>query len=215
MFELPDYPVFEYLGVLSLVFGFFLVISGIGIIKVEKFSVMIGRKTWGTGIALILLGIAFLFFNNSVVSNTISSSSAENGNVEMELHTQLTNSAWTALENKEYNLAIEIADSYIKNFKDNALQIQKHLIESASPTPPVGSVHASQKDAIFLRDILNDTAACYYIKAQALYNLGQIDEAKDVYLAVLEFPDARVWNPNKNEFWNPSQSALEILSTLP
>ena len=60
---MPAIPVnspLGYVGVLSVVVGFFLVLAGLDIIKVEKITVTSGARTWAFGIALTALGLAFL-----------------------------------------------------------------------------------------------------------------------------------------------------------
>lgn len=61
---MPAIPVtsaLSYIGVFSLIFGFFLVLAGLKIVRIEKITVASGRKTWVFGIVLVLLGIIFLF----------------------------------------------------------------------------------------------------------------------------------------------------------
>lgn len=50
----------SYLGVLSMFTGFFLLLAGFNIIKVEKITVRTGRMTWGFGFVFIVMGILFL-----------------------------------------------------------------------------------------------------------------------------------------------------------
>ena len=61
---MPDIPItspLSYIGVLFLFIGAFLVIAGLDIIKIEKIIVVPGKKTWGFGIIMALIGILFLF----------------------------------------------------------------------------------------------------------------------------------------------------------
>jgi hypothetical protein len=60
---MPTIPVnsaLGYIGVFLMVIGFFLILAGLDIFKVEKISVKSGRRTWGFGVFLAVLGIAFL-----------------------------------------------------------------------------------------------------------------------------------------------------------
>jgi hypothetical protein len=60
---MPEIPVTSplgYLGVVLLLFGFFLVLGGARIIRIEKVTVTSGPKTWGFGFVLIVLGTVFL-----------------------------------------------------------------------------------------------------------------------------------------------------------
>ncbi len=58
--KIPVQSALSYLGVFFLIVGFFLVLAGIDIVRVEKLTVKPGRRTWGFGILLALLGILFL-----------------------------------------------------------------------------------------------------------------------------------------------------------
>jgi hypothetical protein len=60
---MPQIPVTSplgYVGVSLLLFGFFLVLAGFGIIEIKQIAVKPGVKTWGFGGILILIGIGFL-----------------------------------------------------------------------------------------------------------------------------------------------------------
>ena len=60
---MPNIPIsspLSYVGVTLFIFGFFLVISGMGIIKIEKITVTQGAKTWLIGIFLAVMGVLFL-----------------------------------------------------------------------------------------------------------------------------------------------------------
>lgn len=61
---MPSIPISSaagYLGVFFLLVGFFLIAAGTGILKIEKITVTIGRRTWGLGLLCALAGIVFLF----------------------------------------------------------------------------------------------------------------------------------------------------------
>jgi hypothetical protein len=60
---MPNIPITSamgYVGVFLLLFGAFLIISGIGILKIEKVTIMSGKKTWATGVITVLVGVLFL-----------------------------------------------------------------------------------------------------------------------------------------------------------
>lgn len=60
---MPDMPVsspLSYVGMFLLLAGFFLILAGLKIIRVERITVTPGLKTWGSGLALILLGAVFV-----------------------------------------------------------------------------------------------------------------------------------------------------------
>jgi hypothetical protein len=61
--NMPSIPVTSplgYIGVFFVIAGFFLVIAGIELIKIEKLTITPGRKTWGFGLLLAALGLLFL-----------------------------------------------------------------------------------------------------------------------------------------------------------
>lgn len=60
---MPNIPVNSasgYIGVFLILFGFFLILAGLDIIKIEKVTVKSGAKTWGFGIILAIFGLVFL-----------------------------------------------------------------------------------------------------------------------------------------------------------
>lgn len=60
---MPSIPVVNplgYIGVFLVMAGFFLVIAGIELIKIEKLTITPGRKTWGIGLLLTAIGVLFL-----------------------------------------------------------------------------------------------------------------------------------------------------------
>lgn len=60
MIDIPVDSPLSYLGIFFAIVGFFLVLAGSNILKVENITVASGNKTLITGVALILLGIVFL-----------------------------------------------------------------------------------------------------------------------------------------------------------
>ena len=60
---MPTIPIttpLGYIGVFFVIAGFFLVIAGIELIKIEKLTITPGRKTWGFGLLLAAIGVLFL-----------------------------------------------------------------------------------------------------------------------------------------------------------
>jgi hypothetical protein len=57
---IPNASPLGYIGVALLLFGLFLVLTGLGIIQVKEVVVSPGRKTWAVGGILVLLGGVFL-----------------------------------------------------------------------------------------------------------------------------------------------------------
>lgn len=57
---MPDNPSIHYISLLFFLLGFFLLLAGLGIFKIEKVTVSPGAKTWGLGLILIAISV-FLF----------------------------------------------------------------------------------------------------------------------------------------------------------
>lgn len=60
---MPSIPIatpLGYTGVFFVIGGIFLVIAGLDILKIEKLTISVGKKTWGTGLLLAFIGILFL-----------------------------------------------------------------------------------------------------------------------------------------------------------
>jgi hypothetical protein len=60
MLNIPINSPLGYAGILALVFGFFLILSGLDIVNIDKITVTRGSKTWGFGAVLAVLGFLFL-----------------------------------------------------------------------------------------------------------------------------------------------------------
>ena len=62
MFGTPSFESpLTYFGVLLVTLGAYLTLSGLGILKIEKYTTPEGVKSWGSGLFLILAGLAILF----------------------------------------------------------------------------------------------------------------------------------------------------------
>lgn len=59
--EIPITSPFGYVGSFVTLIGVFLILTGLGIIKIEKITVQAGKTTWMLGLFLALGGLAFLF----------------------------------------------------------------------------------------------------------------------------------------------------------
>jgi tetratricopeptide (TPR) repeat protein len=121
----------------------------------------------------------------------------------------LTNAAWGALGNREYQRAVDLARQCISLFENQAIQQQQAL----SAAPPNGVVSEADKQRIFANWALNDVATSYFILGQALEQLNRINEAKEAYRGALRFPYARTWDP-KGWFWSPAEAAAKRLTEL-
>jgi|RhiMetdeSRZDD1v2_1073273.scaffolds.fasta_scaffold143965_2 hypothetical protein len=60
---MPSIPVVNplgYVGVFLVIAGLFLAIAGLDLIKIERLTITPGRKTWGMGLLLAVIGVLFL-----------------------------------------------------------------------------------------------------------------------------------------------------------
>jgi hypothetical protein len=60
--QIPLASASDYVGAFFLIFGFYLILSGFGILKIEKITIPPGSKTWGFGILIALVGAYLLFY---------------------------------------------------------------------------------------------------------------------------------------------------------
>jgi len=70
---MPSIPISSasgYLGVFFLLVGFFLIAAGTGILKIEKITIAIGRKTWILGLLCVVAGVIFLILDVRSVGET-------------------------------------------------------------------------------------------------------------------------------------------------
>ena len=130
--------------------------------------------------------------------------------------------AWDALNKSDYPGAIRAADSCIDNFHSKAERDQSALAERHEPTPPTGAVSDADKQKIFSRGVLNDTAAAYIVKGKSAEALAKkqksksmdyLATARDAYEHAKALTYARVWDP-KGWFWSPSEAASDRLLDL-
>ncbi len=130
------------------------------------------------------------------------------------LNVKLTNAAWTALDNKQYDKAIQIAEDCIDEFEPTALRMQKELERNNTPSPSVGKVSRDEREKIFNRGLLNDVATCWFIKGRSLEKLGKTQEAIRAYCKTVSYTYARTYDPSWDGFWSPSQAASDRISYL-
>jgi hypothetical protein len=75
---ITHFSAFGLLGVIILLSGLFLVLSGSGVLKVEKVSVVPGRKTWMLGILCAVVGIIFLYWDTQASNPTMTATLDKN-----------------------------------------------------------------------------------------------------------------------------------------
>lgn len=130
--------------------------------------------------------------------------------------------AWDAYNRADYAAAIRAADSCISDLHAKAERDQAVLKQRQEPEPPKGAANDAEKQKIFARGVLNDTAAAYFVKGRSAEALAQEqkDKSKD-YLAMARaayrraenLTYARVWDP-QGWFWSPAEAAADRLSGL-
>lgn len=134
---------------------------------------------------------------------------------------QLTSCAWVFLDDARFVDAIAVAEECIDAFEGQALRDQQSLSLDGQPAPLTGQPgNKAELNEILKRGVLNDVAACHFVKGQALERLDRLDDARDEYQNVLQYPHARVWDPAGDPaglgfFWSPAQAAADRLSVLP
>ena len=115
-------------------------------------------------------------------------------------HEVKTTAAWVALAKNDFELAVKHADKVINQFAPAAARMEQQAKDGAAKIP-VGAVSAEKEREIFSRGVLNDVAACQFIKAQALHKLGRPEEAKAAFTQASKLTAARVFDPSGSYFW--------------
>ena len=114
----------------------------------------------------------------------------------------LAQQAWKALEKKQYDQAILLADDCEERFGLLARRQQSAL--KAFPPP----------DKAFSYAALNDVATCLFIKGKALRGFRREEEAKGVFNTIIrEYRFAQCWDP-KGWFWKVSGAAQDQLACI-
>jgi len=127
--------------------------------------------------------------------------------------------AWKAYNASDYSAAIRAADKCIDNFHLKAERDQAALALKKEPDPPTGAVSDADKQKIFSRGVLNDTAAAYFVKGRSAEALAKKkgnnyrEMARAAYEQAKNLKYARVWDP-KGFFWSPSEAAADRLADL-
>lgn len=135
------------------------------------------------------------------------------GSGELPLNAQLTQAAWEALEDEDFQTALAKTEACIEEFEGAALLEQEALEESDEPAPPEGQVSEEVAKKIHSRGLLNDVATCFFIQGRAYEKLSRIADAKAAYEKAARFTYARAWDP-KGWFWSPASAAKGRLRTL-
>lgn len=119
-------------------------------------------------------------------------------------HEILTTAAWKALAKHDYNTATIRADDCLDDFLPLALRMQKKL-EADKVKIAVGNVTEAEKKRIFANGVLNDVAACLYIKGFSSERLERLEDAESTYLQAARCTYARVWDETQELFWSVAE----------
>ncbi len=134
---------------------------------------------------------------------------------------QLIRCAWGFWDDARYAEAVAVARECIDAFEGQALREQQSLSLDGQPAPLTGQPGSTaEMNEILKRGVLNDVAACHFVRGQAFERLGQLDDARAEYEATLQYPHARVWDPGGDPaglgfFWSPAQAAADRLAGMP
>ena len=116
----------------------------------------------------------------------------------------LTTNAWRAMDRGDYATALIYTDKCIELYKDEALKMQAE-IHMQRENDNVKRKLTNQE--IFDNWALNDVSTSYFIKGEALLNLGKKEEAVDAYKFVMnQLYYGKTWDP-KGWFWSPAEAA--------
>jgi hypothetical protein len=166
------------------------------------------RKAPGTRQrTMVFAGVLLLTFSGIVFA--VRWISAKN----QPLNVTLTTRAWNALNKSDYAAAISIADDCAQRFKGAADREEATVEHNGTPLPPIGRVPEAERSAIFDRGVLNDLAACFFIKGEAANKLGRKNDAVAAYSEAARYKYARVFDP-LGFFWSPSEQASDRLRDL-
>ncbi len=127
---------------------------------------------------------------------------------------KLVAEAWHALNEKQYEIAIEVAKECIVEFRSDAFKEQEKLDSANEPSPPVGKTSANIKNEILRRGLLNDVAACWYIIGVSEMKLKNNEKAVGAFKKLRQFSYARIYDPEWDGFWSPSEKAESYIQSL-
>ena len=136
---------------------------------------------------------------------------------ELEENDRLTTSAWNALNDGNYQQAIDASQKCIDLYARFADEEQRQLIESGSPRPHIGKIHPLSEEeieTIMCRGLLNNVAACLFVQGLTYEHLDRLKEAMEAYRKVLRYVHARVYDPFEKKFWSPEQACQDKLKEL-
>lgn len=123
----------------------------------------------------------------------------------------LINNAWNAMDTGDYRKAIIYTDKCIELYKEQALEMQASI---ATKTERDKLERKLTNQEVHDNWALNDVGTGYFIKGEALQNLGKNKEAVVAYKAVMnQLHHAKTWDP-KGWFWSPAEAASKKVLAL-
>ncbi len=134
-----------------------------------------------------------------------------------------TSQAWAHLTLGNTAEAVACARKVTGAFHTQARAMQARLSaqinQEQAQSPPVGTVSAAEEKAIHERGLLNDTATCFFITAEALMRDKpptpvSRKQATMAYAQAAYLSHARCWDPQGGFFWSPAEGALRALGDL-
>ena len=116
----------------------------------------------------------------------------------------LTTKAWLAMDQGDYATAVIYADKCIEMFMDEAVAMQAE-VKLKRETEDVKRKQTNQE--VFDNWALNDVGTSFFIKGEAMANMGREEEAVEAYKVVMnQLYYAQTYDP-QGWFWSPAEAA--------
>ena len=160
----------------------------------------------------LLVAILVSLISFQVLAQTNKPNPPNPSNPTNSLNEKAISAAWEALTSGKYEAAITNANVWIDGFHGQATQLQEKLQKEKADLP-TGAVSVDVKEKILENGVLNNVAACYFIKGDAAEKLGRIEDARKAYTEAKKLTCARVWDP-QGWFWSPAEAAGDKLNAL-
>ncbi len=123
----------------------------------------------------------------------------------------LTTNAWRAMDRGDYATAVIYTDKCIELYEEEALKMQAD-IHLKRQTQDVKRKQTNQE--VFNNWALNDVGTSYFIKGEALVNMGKEEEAVEAYKVVMnQLYYAKTYDP-QGWFWSPAEGAKKKVVML-
>ncbi|NJM08941.1 hypothetical protein HC891_26205 [Candidatus Gracilibacteria bacterium] len=181
---------------------------------------------WATIAAVILALLAWLLPDPFGFGDRIDNAPSAN----VPSSASLESAMWDAYSRQRYGEAVDTATLLINSYLADAQALQQQKLADNVPQPPIGTVSAEERGAIFADGPLNSVAAAYLVRGLAQKELclraagsgdtdaatAARDSARADLQAVSAFPHARSIEPgsNSNAFFAPYGRAIEELGRL-